>query len=263
MTITAGDILKLLEERHKLDVFVPECSIDSSHNRGYGRIDAWAMKKSYANSRTWGYEIKVSRRDFIQDEKWKKYMTVCDSFYFVCPWGLIDSGEVPEGVGLIYAASTGNRLITKKKAAAREVDIPENFWRSILKNRAQIICSAYYGHPQTREDRIKYWRNWIEAKKETLYLGHEVSKKIREHVEAVESENSLLQNQNEQLSAVKERLSELGFNINLHTHHWNLKIQVENIVNSVPSTLESDISRAITSLQIFKKTVEKLKSPAS
>lgn len=64
--ITAKAILELLRAKHAEDVFVPECKTGPSQGHDHSRFDAWVMKKSWANAATIGYEIKVSRSDFLR-----------------------------------------------------------------------------------------------------------------------------------------------------------------------------------------------------
>jgi len=45
-----------------------------------------------------GYEFKVDRQDFLNEiktEKWKRYLSYCNTFSFVCPKGLIKKSEAP------------------------------------------------------------------------------------------------------------------------------------------------------------------------
>lgn len=142
--MTAKDIKKLLAKRHRYDVFVPECKDgptmwNNQGDPGHRRMDAWAMKKSYTQPRAICYEIKVSRVDFLRDDKWHHYLPYCNEFYFVCPPDLIDKSELPEGTGLIYTSKKGTSLVTKKKALWRDVRIPESLYKYILFSRADII----------------------------------------------------------------------------------------------------------------------------
>lgn len=41
-----------------------------------------------------GYEIKMSRADFLSDEKWMNYSEFCSSLSVVCPEGLIQKNEI-------------------------------------------------------------------------------------------------------------------------------------------------------------------------
>ena len=256
-TISAYEILSLLKTKHVKDVFIPECGTGSSFDSAYGRLDAWAMKKAYSRAMTWGYEIKVNRRDFIQDEKWRKYLGVCSSFYFVCPWGLIDKSEVPEEAGLIYMTSTKTRLTTKKKAPARKVDIPPDFWRSILMNRCQI--SGPQLNEFTREQNITYWENWLRGRDASKSLGYRVSGAIRERVDKVRDENHRLENEIEALTSVKKRLVEMGFDIETPGWRWAIERKVANLFQAVPHDLEMTLSSALKSLGALRGALDGLK----
>ena len=119
--MTAETIIELLAARHAADLFVPECKVGGTLTlRGDAlRLDAWVMRKSWADFRCIGYEVKVSRHDFARDVKWRRYLPYCHEFYFVCPAGLIGSDEVPDGAGLIWA---GPRLRRKVAAPWHEPD---------------------------------------------------------------------------------------------------------------------------------------------
>ena len=59
--------------------------------------------------RTWavrGYEIKVSRGDFLADKKWQNYLPFVNFFYFATPPGLVKASEVPDDIGLLELDQT-------------------------------------------------------------------------------------------------------------------------------------------------------------
>lgn len=49
-----------------------------------------------------GFEIKMSRSDFLQDQKWEQYSEFCSSLSIACPDGLIRKEEVSDPFGLLY-----------------------------------------------------------------------------------------------------------------------------------------------------------------
>lgn len=85
-------------------------------------LDGFAIAPQYAKTVTYGYEIKVSRSDFLRDKKWQEYLPVCSKFYFVCPVGIIKKEDLPDGIGLIYANSEHVEII--KNARKREIEEP-------------------------------------------------------------------------------------------------------------------------------------------
>jgi len=88
------------------------------------RLDAWAAACSWATPRYFGYEVKVSRSDFLADDKWPRYLTATTYFSFVCPWGLIGLDEIPDGIGLICMNQAGTGLVTRRKPLYRK--LPES-----------------------------------------------------------------------------------------------------------------------------------------
>lgn len=73
------------------------------------------------------FEIKVSRSDFLQDDKWVMYSQFCSSLSVVCPENLIQPNEIEKPFGLLWVLPEDNltsdyrnkRLLWKKK--------PQNF----------------------------------------------------------------------------------------------------------------------------------------
>jgi len=211
--VTAQGLLALLEVKHGSDLFVPECKDGPSWgSRGGLRMDALAMNRSWANACVWGYEIKVSRSDFLKDDKWPGYLASCNRFSFVCPSGLIKVEEVGDQAGLLWASRTGTRLYTKKKAPFRESEpgALEVLFRYIL------ICRATIGDERFRErgGDAEYWRWWIAQKKQNAEMGYRVGKRIQEvikrDIEAVGRENGRLTSEAEQYEGLKAEIEKLG-----------------------------------------------------
>jgi len=223
--IKANDILKLLLQRHKNDIAVPECKNGSTwSSNNILRFDLWVMKKSYTRPMTWIYEIKVSRSDFINDNKWQKYLPYCTDFYFVAPIGVIDVTEVPEQAGLLLSSKNGTRLYCKKKAPHRHVDISDNVLKYILMSRSKIIN----GLSNESYSPKKYWEMWFINQNENQDLGHNVSRKIRQlynkNVKSVKTKQDQLEYRIEKLENVKKTLKEIGFNPNCLGYNYKQKI---------------------------------------
>lgn len=213
--MTSAQILKLLASRHKDDVFIPECNTGPVQNRKSARIDAWAMKKSWANPMSIAYEIKVSRGDFLRDNKWQAYMECCNELYFVCPSGLIKPEEVPAGVGLLWVASTLNTLLTKRKASYVARELPENLYRYILMSR--FTCHDERPESDAREHRLKWWREWLETKKENRRLGWYVRQEVAQHIHNTEEENRRLKEKMAGYDTIRATLKRMGFNNDVWT----------------------------------------------
>ena len=92
-----------------------------------------------------GFEFKVSRRDFLSDNKlrptlisfaekrlhpepvdhlrtkWEKYLKFVNIFYWVCPEGLIQPNEVKEPAGLIWVP--GMKIKKRPKSINKDFDV--------------------------------------------------------------------------------------------------------------------------------------------
>ena len=160
---TAGEVLRLLKDRHAKDFGLAECKIGSTWAGSGMRMDYWAMAKSWAKWKTWGYEIKVSRQDFLRDDKWREYLPYCHEFYFVAPPGVIEPNELPAEAGLLVTSRNVTRLYQKKKPGSVRDDID----KAIL-----IYALMWRSGGETREDRAASWAEWLERKKTYKDLGH-------------------------------------------------------------------------------------------
>jgi len=207
LTLTESVITTLLANKHSEDVFVPQCKTGRSGI--YCHImDAWAMKRSWTSRCCTGYEIKVSRGDFLDDYKWFSYLPFCNCLYWVCPSGLIDPSEVAESTGLMWVSKTGTRLYTKKKAPHRDVVIDNDIFYYILMWRARVT------RENAGQDATQYWRQWLDNKRDDQALGYEVSRKIQQlysdNVTKVKTENRRLAREIKALRDVQKMLKKLG-----------------------------------------------------
>jgi len=148
LTYRASDIIRLLEREYPIEKFlsVPECKTGSPWiQRRCPRFDLWVMARSWVYPRFIGCEIKVSRSDFLRDNKWQDYLPYCTEFYFVAPPDIIDPAEVPEAAGLMVASEEGKKLTTEKEAPVRDVEIPRSILIYILMARTLLTVHTY-GH---------------------------------------------------------------------------------------------------------------------
>lgn len=243
--ITAQEVLAALRSKHSEDVFVDECKDGPTQGVSeHFKLDAWVMNRSWANPVVTGYEIKVSRSDFVRDEKWRAYLPLCNQFYFVCPRGLIMPNELSPEAGLYYLSNTGNRLLVQKKAAHRDLEIPETVYRYILMCRTVVTRDRWLF-----KDKTQFWREFIAEKAEKRRLGFEVSKAIREHVSHVEVENMRLTQENQNLAEIKDTLKRLGIS---HTSTWDVERRVEAMRSAVPAEFKGVLNSLIRAAEGLK-----------
>jgi hypothetical protein len=153
---------------------------------GARRLDAWAMAKSWSPWRTYGYEIKVSRSDFLNDLKWDHYLPVCHEFYIAVPAKLVVPEELPANVGLLWQIG-GDRLICKRRAVRRDPE-PESLIRLmsyVLMSRTRVVANMHEANLGA-EDKRAFWARWLEQDTGEQWLGRMVSHRLAERVERAE-----------------------------------------------------------------------------
>ena len=258
-SLIAKDILELLEARHSSDIGVAECKTGPTHGANHRRMDFWAMPRSWAHPSVSGYEIKVSRSDFLKDDKWPAYLPYCNLFYFVCPWKLIAVEEVPEQAGLLWASKTGTRLFTKLKAPHRDVQVPESLFRYILMARSKITSPLSPDH--CAED---MWREWLRKKESKAKLGYRVrmrlNKLTQEKIDETESRMLILERRLENFKGMAEICSQLE----IDPDSYGVLSAFENRLNGgMKSWWESNILQASAMLERVSRDIQKEKSRSS
>lgn len=256
--ITAKDIIDLLAVKHSQDVFVAECKTGPSYGRACQRFDAWVLPRSYTQFRTIGYEVKVSRGDFMQDDKWQGYLPYCHEFNFVAPPGVIEPGELPEGIGLYVTSKNGTRLFRKRKAARRDIDIDISIYLYILISRCYI--QGEYNTPSQTE----YWVKWLEDKDASLKIGHMASKRLGElykiNVQEVRTENRMLKDRINALEYMEKVLADMG----IDSARPHLMLSINNIIREAKGfDLARDAMNLASSLERLAQKINNHAADAS
>jgi hypothetical protein len=263
--VTARDVKKLLSVKHSGDLCVIECKNGPSYvSPGVLKIfDAWVLRRSWSHMETIGYEIKVNRSDFINDTKWPGYLPFCNSFYFVCPYGLISPEELPKEVGLCYVSSTGNRLYTKKKAPYREINNEDlnSIFRYVLICRTESAASEAHMHffEKTRKEREKFYEDVLADRKEAHEFGTRVSKKLQDiinkRIYAVEHENNKLRRENDFYLELQEILRREGFSPDNMTS-WQLRYSVIERLESLKKGFPKKFISLLTDLETMISSIK-------
>jgi hypothetical protein len=109
--ITAKEIYKILHNLSYSNLCIPEFTW------GDLRIDAIMIDTKHRWIR--GFEIKINKNDFKNDNKWIGYSQFCSSLCIVCPEGLIKPEEIEKPFGLIWigvpSTDNGWKAIQYKK----------------------------------------------------------------------------------------------------------------------------------------------------
>lgn len=262
ITMYAKHIINLLEAKHSKDVFIPECKDGPTQSvTEHLRMDAWVMNRSWVHPCYTAYEVKVSRSDFLNDRKWRGYLPYCNEFFFVAPKGIIDPSELPPEAGLLVllGGAEGKRLVCKKKAAWRDVDVPESLFRYVLMCRVQVGRDDFSREP-TKEERVERWKDFVVEKVETRKLGYRVGEAIREKVAHVHAENDLLSRRMDDYDSIKQFLERIGVEPEGYVAEWNVKRHMEEYERVFDPTLIIEMQQLHNCLSAALKTVERLES---
>lgn len=267
--IRADTIAGLLACRHSKDVIVFECKTGPTHyagafskgRHGVGVMDAWVMAKSWANPCVTVHEIKVSRRDFIGDDKWRGYLPFCNQFYFAVAPGVVNEGEVPDEAGLLVTSKTGGRLFTKKKAPYRDIPIADDVFRYILMCRT--VITRDYG-----VDNREYWQSWLEDKEEKRKTGREVSQAIQklagQRIDEIERENTKLKNRMSKYDSIAAVLKRMEIDIDrvsIWETDYTMEGRIKRMREAFPKGFERDVSVAHDHLGRVLKRIQDAKQP--
>lgn len=169
-SMNSTQIAVALRKKHTDDFFITECKNGPSQLvSNFLKMDAVAIKKSWANPCVTVYEIKVTRADFLRDIKWPLYLGYCNRFYFACPSGLIQLADIDDPrVGLIWVNENGN-CITKKSVPTRATNIPSEFFQYVIFSKLDSDRIPFYS------DHKEYIRAFIEDKKTARALSYSFS----------------------------------------------------------------------------------------
>jgi hypothetical protein len=188
--MTSSQVEVALAKKHYNDFFITECKNGPTWFGGHLRMDAVAIKKSWANPCITVYEVKVSHSDFVNDSKWPQYLQYCHRFYFACPEGLIAKKELPDGAGLVYVKPDGS-VRTVKAPPCRAIEPDAEFFRYILFSRLDSDRLPFYS------DRKEYLKDWIADKNDGRRLGREVGGRMAQEIERLQDKLHELRHAND------------------------------------------------------------------
>ena len=195
MEVTAIDIKKALAQKHNKDFFMAEVKSGSTWNAPKGNLmilDALAIRKSWSSPCFTGYEVKVSRSDFLRDAKFYTYEVLVNCLYIVCPKGMIDRTELPESVGLMYYDPEKKTITTKKKAIYRKIEYSADMLLYIIYSRLDSDRIPFYS------SRAEYFRDYVAGKIDSRELGYAARSKLVD-------DNAKLQKELESVNRFKEQ----------------------------------------------------------
>jgi len=116
--VTSYDIKTALSIYCYKDFFMTEVKSGSTwfDQKDMKILDGMAIVKSWVHPCIKGFEVKVSRSDFLGDPKWYTYFPLVNEFYMVCPEKMIERSEIPTTCGLLWYRPKSKTFLMKQKA---------------------------------------------------------------------------------------------------------------------------------------------------
>ena len=246
LALRADEIKEALSKKHRGDVFLTEVKTGptiAASTKDLQKLDALAIKPSWSNPSFTAYEVKVSRSDFLRDDKWPNYLNYCHRFYWACPSGLIKPEEVAEDCGLVWVNEDGGWSV-RKAALFRQIEIPWEMLYYIV-----LYKSDPERHPFFSSNR-EYFEAYVQNKHDSYYLGYHVSEKWKADLEAMKKQVEAAQQQAKRAAVgleVMEVLGEFGIRVDSwegRTRPYDLDRLRERLRGSVPPNLLDDARQA-------------------
>lgn len=175
VTVTALEIKRALAEKHYRDFFVTECKSGPTQIAAAGSLkilDGLAIRKSWTAPCFTGYEVKVSRSDFLRDAKFYTYEELVNCLYIVCPKGMIDRTELPESVGLMYYDPEKKAITTRKKAIFRKIEYSPELLLYIIFSRLDSDRIPFFS------DRREYFEAYVAGRMDNRDLARSVKSRM-------------------------------------------------------------------------------------
>lgn len=173
--VTSTDIKRALAEKHLKDFFLTEVKSGPTQlvvPGGLKILDGLAVRKSWTNPCFTGYEVKISRGDFLRDAKFYTYEELCNCLYIVCPKGMIERTELPESVGLMYYDPEKKTLTTRKKAIFRKIEYSPEMLLYIIFSRLDSDRYPFFS------DKRQYFEEYLAGKRDNRELAVSVKTKL-------------------------------------------------------------------------------------
>lgn len=160
-------------------------------------LDGLSIAKSWSKPCISGYEIKVSRGDFLRDAKWYQYFGYVNEFYLVCPSGIIDRTEIPLECGLMYYRPESRTVVMKKKAIHRDITPSADMLMYIIMSKLDSDRLPFFNSR-------KVWvEEYLKDKSSSHILGRSLATKLPQKLAELQCEIDRLHN-------VKVELDELN-----------------------------------------------------
>lgn len=249
--VTSVDIKRALAEKHYKDFFLTEVKsgptlIDSP---GVLKIlDGLAIRKSWTSPCFTGYEVKVSRGDFLRDAKFYTYEELCNCLYIVCPKGMIDRTELPETIGLMYYDPERKTLQTKKKAIFRKIEYNPEMLLYIIYSRLESDRYPFFSTKQ------EYFKAYLDGKCDNRVLANSIKTKMAEENARLERQLEAMQGFERQYETYREIMRVLHKH-NIYGWRSNCAKELDDVLSR---KCPVDISKIVEGMEAITNQMKRM-----
>jgi hypothetical protein len=223
-------------------------------------IDGLAIAKSWTKPMFTGYEIKVSRSDFLRDAKWHLYAEYCHRLVLACPKGMIQANELPDFAGLVWYNPDTKTLTTKKRPVTRYIDINQNMLYYIIMSKLEPDRHPYF------KSRTEQWQAWLDGKLENRDLGYKTGAKVAQTIEDQQRELGRLRIDQTHAASVRKQLDEVTTimrDAGIDTLFWQRALEVlrqrlSGGSNELPHNISARMRELLVGMDKLKEAINDL-----
>ena len=256
-TLRADEIIRVLQRRHSRDLWFTEVKDGSTWLRNHVRLDALAIRPSWTHPRFTGYEVKVSRSDFLRDEKWDAYLPLTHQFSFACPWDLIQPEELATDIGLYWVSPEGRVKQVRKPVLRPMTELPTALLYYVILSRLDSEHHPFFSGA----------REAIEAFLADKTARQELGRSFRSQLvrQVTELQQTLRQTQQERDMAVKrwEERAQTCRDLGLPSDPWSFRSAIQRLQAGTTGIDDSSLKQIAQTAQDLLRQVRVIQTKRS
>jgi hypothetical protein len=216
--ITSYDVKKALQIHCYKDFFITEVKSGPTQIDQYELkiLDAMSIAKSWVHPCVKGFEVKVSRSDFLRDPKWYTYFPLVNEFYMVCPERMIEREEIPTTCGLLWYRPHSKTIVTKQKATYTGGQPTADMLMYVIMNKLDSDRTPFFS---LKAEQIS---EYLRCKEDKKHIGYILSTKMAQRVAELEEKLHNYEEFESDAKRVRSVLDEIDKVLKKHgTTYWS------------------------------------------
>jgi hypothetical protein len=188
--------------------------------------------------------VKVSRSDWLGDQKWNAYIPLCHRFSIAAAHGVVHDGEVPAGIGWYEYNPATKTLRIKQKVVHRDIEPDANMLMYIIMSKIQSDRIPFHA------DRAALFRDYVEGKREARYIGRALSHHMQQRLERADKIEAVYKATTEEQAKAAKAVEDIKQIVRARGgfayHTDELAAEIEKLLAGEPN---ARLARAIQSLR--------------